>query len=124
MTKRELKSIAEDPATLLLLAISGPSLYTQETTQDLKELRIRYEALGVVIHLLEFIRELHAELFPTHLSHETLLRAFDAKIPTHALRERNKRVAVVAEDMLQRIGIKLRIKSDHWKTITVLLPPE
>jgi hypothetical protein len=124
MTKRELKRIAEDPATLFLLATSGSSLYTQETTQDLKELRIRYEALGVVIHLLEYIRQLHLELFPDHVSHDIFLRGFDGKISVGVMGDRSKRVAVVAEDMLRRIGIQLCVTSSHWQTIRIQLPKE
>lgn len=124
MTRRELKDIATDPAILLLLAVSSPPLFTQDTARDLRKLRIRHEALGVVFHVLEYLQKVHVELFHTHLSHDTFLSHFELRSEPDLLRKRNKMIAAQAQLILKRVGIHLAFSSPHWKTVVVEFPKE
>lgn len=124
MTRRELKDIATDPAILLLLAVNSPPLFTRDTAQDLGKLRIRHEAFGIVLLILEYLQKVHVELFHTQLSHDIFLSYFELKNHRDVLQKRNKMIAAQAQLMLQRVGIHLTFSSPHWKTIVVEFPRE
>ncbi len=123
MTRKELKILATDPTLLRSLGMDHP-VFTQETERDIEKLRVAYEALGVVINVLTYVKELNSGLFPQELGHEITLRAFDGSRSVGIMDDRTKEIATQAQEMLGRVGIKIRIYSNHWRTIRVEFPTE